>query len=88
MKKRSLLSVNEHFSDKADAERALLDRFFRGNVDILAIAKELNSRPTTYPQKKRASPLSVTLPITATKPTLNRSIATSPPLPKGDLGGM
>ncbi len=27
MKKRSLLGVNEHFSDKADAKRALLDRF-------------------------------------------------------------
>ena len=27
LKKRSLLSVNEHFSDKADAERALLDGF-------------------------------------------------------------
>ncbi|MBQ3249052.1 MAG: hypothetical protein IJB03_05250 [Alistipes sp.] len=28
MKKRSLLGVNEHFSDKADAKRALLDRLF------------------------------------------------------------
>ena len=27
LKKRSLLYVNEHFSDKADAERALLDDF-------------------------------------------------------------
>ena len=25
--KRSLLSVNEHFADKADAKRALLDKF-------------------------------------------------------------
>ena len=28
LKKRSLLGVNEHFSDKADAKRALLDSFF------------------------------------------------------------
>jgi hypothetical protein len=30
LKKRSLLGVNEHFSDKADAKRALLDRFLEG----------------------------------------------------------
>ena len=27
LEKRSLLGVNEHFPDKADAERALLDSF-------------------------------------------------------------
>jgi hypothetical protein len=27
LQKRSLLSVNEHFTSKADAERALLGRF-------------------------------------------------------------
>ena len=29
LEKRSLLGVNEHFPDKADAERALLDSFIR-----------------------------------------------------------
>ena len=34
VQKRSLLGVNEHFADKADAKRALLDRLLRGNVKL------------------------------------------------------
>ena len=48
-RKRSLLSVNEHFEDKPYAKRALLGNFFLLYLPNAALTKD-----TVYPSVKRA----------------------------------
>ena len=48
-RKRSLLSVNEHFEDKLDAKRALL-----GNLFLLYFPNATSTKDTVYPRIERA----------------------------------
>ena len=66
-RKRSLLSVNEHFEAKPDAERALFDIFFIINYsfDILAIIVSMIN--------ERRSPMPVHIQVHATHTASNCS---------------
>ena len=48
-RKRSLLSVNEHFEDKPDAKRALLGNFF-----LLYLPDATFTKDAVYPRVERA----------------------------------
>ena len=69
-RKRSLLSVNEHFEDKPDAKRALLGNFF-----LLYFPNSALTKDAIYPRVER----------TGTQTQVHHIITTSDMAHKGNI---